>query len=550
MADYTPVAAQAKPPQQMSLADMLNMANAVQGYQQREATNPLALQQLQYQTQTAGQQARTGAIGLDVLEQQAKERPLLQQFFSDPNNYTTDGQYDSRKALSGVSQIAPLTGPEYLKNLAGTMQAQSSESEAATKAKQATVGLNTDQLKNYVMHQQNSSRNLLNLLSKKEITPKDIEDHVRTTMSNVGAPQAAIDQEVANLPKAGSQTELKAYIAKHASNSLSAQEQLEKLFPAATMESFGATKAPVQLTNEAFTGVKPGSIVGAESRMTPAPAVTTAPTATGETKFMVYPGGANQNVPSPAPSAGTTQAPKTQTPKPATNKMVQDFEKTGGLQRAPDEPFDAYKARAGRLVALPEYSTKQMSLANPESIPNTQKINNNILNLLDKPNVNVGKVADYIAGKTAGITLNSDEQIIQKYLEQRVRQVQSRTNQDQSSVKQAYGSFGNDKDALRTIIYNDAGTLAADALYNRGILNARGSSGKPNLSAIADFEQKFANVAQDPDVMHLIGLVGNKSMSQLTASDKAHFQKYFQGKDLKSLFDKKDQIEKLVGGIK
>jgi len=44
MADYAPVAAQARPPQQMSLADMVNMANAVQGYQQAQQLNPVQLE--------------------------------------------------------------------------------------------------------------------------------------------------------------------------------------------------------------------------------------------------------------------------------------------------------------------------------------------------------------------------------------------------------------------------------------------------------------------------------------------------------------------------
>jgi len=44
MADYAPVAAQARPPQPMSLAEMVNMANAVQGYQQAQQLNPVQLE--------------------------------------------------------------------------------------------------------------------------------------------------------------------------------------------------------------------------------------------------------------------------------------------------------------------------------------------------------------------------------------------------------------------------------------------------------------------------------------------------------------------------
>ena len=544
-----PVALQSRPPQPMTLADMVNMAGAVQQYQQRTATNPLALEQQRYQTQTAGQLARTGEIGLGVSEQQNKERPLLQQFFSDPNNFTTDGQYDSRKALIGVSKIAPLTGPEYLKNLAGTMQAQSQESEAVSKAKTAAFQVNDAQRANFIGHVKSGAASLLDLLSSKEpLTSEKIADSLSTRMKASGSPQEYIDQEVAKIPKKATQAEYQAYIAKHATTALETQAQLEKLFPAATMESFGGTKKPVQLANKAFTNVEPGTVVGPETAVTLAPTVVTSETGAPR----VIGGGVNKPAPNTTnqPLTQPTQpiAPKATQPKLATDKMIKDFESSGGLQIAPGEPYDAYKARAGRLSALPDFATKSMSLANPESVPNTQKINNNILTLLDDKDVNVGKVADLIAGKTAGITLNSKEQVIQKYLEQRARQISTRSNQDAASVKQALGGFGNDKDALRTIIYNDAGTLAAESLYNQGLLKARGSSGKPNLAAISDFEQKFSNLATDPDVLHLIGVVGNKSINQLSKSDAAHFQKYFKGKDLPSLFKQKEALENLVKG--
>jgi hypothetical protein len=47
MADYAPVAAQTRPAQQMSLGDMVNMANAMQSYQQSQQMNPLQVQRAQ-----------------------------------------------------------------------------------------------------------------------------------------------------------------------------------------------------------------------------------------------------------------------------------------------------------------------------------------------------------------------------------------------------------------------------------------------------------------------------------------------------------------------
>lgn len=47
MADFTPVALGVKPPQGMSLGDMLNIANSAQAYQQAQQINPLAVQKAQ-----------------------------------------------------------------------------------------------------------------------------------------------------------------------------------------------------------------------------------------------------------------------------------------------------------------------------------------------------------------------------------------------------------------------------------------------------------------------------------------------------------------------
>jgi len=135
----------------------------------------------------------------------------------------------------------------------------------------AEIGANSAQLENMLKHQQNSSRNLLKLLNDKEVTPVKIEEHVVSTMKNAGASPQAIAQAVQNLPKEGTDKELRAFVAKHATNSLTAESQLEKLFPKAEMLNTGAQQIPVQMGNEAFTGVKPGTPmnVGIASQVSP-----------------------------------------------------------------------------------------------------------------------------------------------------------------------------------------------------------------------------------------------------------------------------------------
>lgn len=134
------------------------------------------------------------------------------------------------------------------------------QQEAATQT--AEIGANSAQLENMLKHQQNSSRNLLKLLNDKEVTPQKIEEHVTSTMRNAGASPQAIAQAVQNLPKEGTDKELRAFVAKHATNSLSAEAQLEKLFPQAQMVNTGNAMVPVQMGNEMLTGVKPGTQVG------------------------------------------------------------------------------------------------------------------------------------------------------------------------------------------------------------------------------------------------------------------------------------------------
>ena len=69
-----PVALGIKPPAQMTLGDMVNIARGAQAYQQSEQANPLALQKAQIDIQKAGQEARTGQINLGVAEQADIER--------------------------------------------------------------------------------------------------------------------------------------------------------------------------------------------------------------------------------------------------------------------------------------------------------------------------------------------------------------------------------------------------------------------------------------------------------------------------------------------
>ena len=192
-----PVALGVKPPQVMTLGDMLNIARGAQEYQQAQQINPLLLQRAQAEANVAS----------------GTEQPRITQ--------------------------------------------------AIQAAKTAEIGTNTAQLENLLKQQQNSSRNLLKLLNQSEaITPSQIQEHVISTMENAGANPQAIKQAIQNLPKSGTDKELRAFIAKHATNSLTAEAQLEKLFPTSQFVQTGATITPVSSGSPQLATQPPGTIVG------------------------------------------------------------------------------------------------------------------------------------------------------------------------------------------------------------------------------------------------------------------------------------------------
>jgi hypothetical protein len=134
MADFniTPVAGQIKPVQGASLGDMINIARGAQQYQQAAQVNPLELQQKQQAT-------RTGEIALSVEEQKDKERINMQRVMTDPSLYSTDGKYDPTKAAKIATQVAPLTGLAYLKDMANSFGAQETFKTSATGAESSAM---------------------------------------------------------------------------------------------------------------------------------------------------------------------------------------------------------------------------------------------------------------------------------------------------------------------------------------------------------------------------------------------------------------------------
>jgi len=69
------------------------------------------------------------------------ERVALQDFFSNPDNFETDGTIDLGKVTAAVPKIAPMTGRDVIRNVAELSQAQSNALQAKQNLTQSQKGL-------------------------------------------------------------------------------------------------------------------------------------------------------------------------------------------------------------------------------------------------------------------------------------------------------------------------------------------------------------------------------------------------------------------------
>ena len=527
-------------PKQTSLSDMVDMASGIQKYQQAQQLNPIQLERAKSELQTSQQIAGKGKIELSLSQQANQERLNIQNAIAkNPQIFQTNGRFDPNKLMEQLPILAPMTHTDYIdkynKALETTSKAEGSVLKLSQDRKQdigqmmSSLGYAGVTDPNVVIKQLDNLANI----NKKDTSYVDsinsfkdlIKQHkegpaVTQSLLTIGASlMSPSEQQAAFAPEASTQ-DVGGAIKEVIKNKsvLGSSPSIEQ-----TGRTFGKSLAPQVFTTE--TGA-PGIIGGG----IPNQGRTAQPNAVQNV------GG---NVRGGQPSAQVN--------------LQTSFTAKGGLQRAPDETYEAYRARTARLGSLPTASNNALNMANVESIPNQEYTNNKIIKLLENKNVDVGPIAKSIADKTGGIGLSSEQQEVMKYLEQRIRQESARSNQDQTSQRSAFGSFGTDKNALLDIIYNDKGNLASQRLYHQGVLKYQGNPNKPNLGAINEFENRFNQINRDPDVTHLLGIVGDKSMENLSKSDVQQLKKYYGNMPkakLDELFAKKQELEDLVRGAK
>ena len=520
-----------KPPAQMSLGDMMNFASTAQAYKQAQQVNPETLRTATANAQSAEQTAATGGIDLQIKQQSNDERLALQDFFKDPENYQTDGQMDLGKINATVPKIAPLTGPKYIETLTSLNKSQTEANSATQDFSQKTRGIVAGSIGALGRAGINDPKVYISELNKlKNDSPQD------------KALAKYADAQIEYINALGPKANISAGAVFHSNELLSPTQQNEQFNPKATVQDVGGQFRQLQTTPTSITGT-PGSvkIENVLAAKTLSPQVVSSPS----NAPVIMGGGMGTNVGGNVSginvgggNISTTQS----TAQPSTGQK--------SIPYVPGEPYDAFRTRAADVAKLIPQSAQALNINNVDSIPNAKFTNEKVQHLLDNPNLNIGPIADAISKQTGGIGLSADQQEIAKYLEQRIRMESARTNQDQTSQRTAFGSFGTQKAALREILYKDQGNLTGQELYQRGILNHAGDINNPNFQAVNKFNADYAKL-NDPKVAHLMGVIGDKSISDLSKVDRQHLAKEFPGLSLaqsKALFDKRQQLLDLVGG--
>jgi len=497
-------------PKSTSLADMINLASGIQNYQQAQQMNPLAAQKSLADVQSARQTAAKGEIDLSQAEQANRERLNIQQAIAmNPQKFQTNGRFDPDKLMQELPSLAPMTHTDYMDRYAKTMESTAKAEESVNKlsTERRSILAGVASALGYAGVQNPKSYELafseIKKLYKSDAAFNDAADSFADTFKNSTAGS--------HLPK----------VAILMGNTIMSPEQQRSAFaPKAVTQDVGNVIQEV---------VSKPSVLGEQPSIRP----------TGQTfgkglAPQVFPNqitGAAQVI---GGGQGSPAAPASQPvgqPAPQMN-APQNTAQAGSesqLAQLPNESPANFNARVAQTQSMYRQAVDEYS--NPNSptghIPTAQNLNKNIMDLLKDKSVNTGAVSDYLANKTNKGSLNPKEQELAKYLQQRIENMGARTDQAANNLKNAYGSFNLDKEALKEIVRNDNIFLTTRDLLAKGVLhnghNPMNPS-NPKYGSVSNFTTQFAPYAANTTLMKYISLVGEGKKVHLDDEDKAALQ--------------------------
>ena len=138
--------------------------------------------------------------------------------------------------------------------------------QGQAQAQTATMQADTATLDNALKHTTQVTQSIQGLLTKPDLTSDDIVNSVKENAKRMNTPENAVNQTLSGIPVNGSPTELRSWLAMSLAKTLSAQTQLEKVYPGGIL--------PSQLPEGGYQPNKQGTETLASAT---APAPTTAP---------------------------------------------------------------------------------------------------------------------------------------------------------------------------------------------------------------------------------------------------------------------------------
>jgi hypothetical protein len=109
--------------------------------------------------------------------------------------------------------------------------------QGQAQAQTATLQADTAKLDNALKHTNQVIQDQQKLLTKPDLTSDDIVNSVKENAKRMQTPDNAVNQALSNLPVNGTPTQLREWLAVNLTKTLSAQSQLEKLYPGGVLPS-------------------------------------------------------------------------------------------------------------------------------------------------------------------------------------------------------------------------------------------------------------------------------------------------------------------------
>jgi hypothetical protein len=146
---------------------------------------------------------------------------------ADPSIYQTQTTPPKGMSLQELTDLGRTSTALQREKALLPSQIEQGQAQARTSVLQA----DTAKLENNYKHIQAIVQQQQTLLTKPDLTSDDIIKSATEQATRFGAPKEAVEQALAGIPKDGSPTELRAYLATNLAKTLSAQAQLDKMYP-------------------------------------------------------------------------------------------------------------------------------------------------------------------------------------------------------------------------------------------------------------------------------------------------------------------------------